>query len=290
MNAESEILQGSRFPFGANWKRFLADLDDSRITDAERFLVRMLGVSDLRGLRFLDIGCGSGLSSLAARRLGAEVHSFDFDTQSVECTQELRRRYFPEDASWCVEQGSVLDDDYVQRLGMFDVVYSWGVLHHTGSMWVAIENAIGRVAAPHGMLFVAIYNDQGWKSHTWWFVKLIYNRLPRMLQRPFVFLISGLTQILVILKYTLKLKPMVAIRPLLSDRRERGMSARHDALDWIGGFPFEFATFEVLARYFQVRGFRLRNARADGSQGCNEFVLERIGDQPAGTQRGNATA
>ena len=190
MSAETEMCAGDRFRFGENWARFLTVLDDARIADAEESLRDMLGVTDLRGRRFLDIGCGSGLFSLAARRLGAEVLSFDFDLQSVACTHELRRRYFPEDRAWRVEEGSVLDREYMERLGQFDVVYSWGVLHHTGAMWVAIENAISRVATPQGTLFIAIYNDQGWKSHMWWLVKHTYNRLPKLLRPSFAIGVS----------------------------------------------------------------------------------------------------
>jgi SAM-dependent methyltransferase len=273
MNASREIQDGARFRFGANWTRFLASLDDRRIAEAEASLQHMLGVQTLQGMRFLDIGSGSGLFSLAARRLGASVHSFDFDPQSVACTQELRRRYFPEDSSWRVEEGSVLDRAYLQSLGKFDVVYSWGVLHHTGAMWLALENAIGR-SPVNGKLYIAIYNDQGWKSHLWWFVKLVYNRLPGLLKGAFVAVVSTLTSVLLILKYTLKLQPMTALRPLLADRRERGMSAKYDKVDWIGGFPYEFATFETLRDYLQARGFTLLNARRETSLGCHELALQ----------------
>src|SRR6185437_11580112 len=165
MSAEAEIQAGNRFRFGANWTRFLAVLDETRIADAETSLRGMLGVMDLQGRTFLDIGCGSGLFSLAARRLGAVVHSFDFDPRSAACARELKRRFFPEDSAWQIDEGSVLDSQYLDRLGKFDIVYSWGVLHHTGSMWLAFENAIGRVTYAHWALFIAIYNDQGWKSH-----------------------------------------------------------------------------------------------------------------------------
>jgi SAM-dependent methyltransferase len=281
MSADAEIQAGNRFAFGANWTHFLATLDETRITEAENSLRDMLGIVDLHGRRFLDIGCGSGLFSLAARRLGATVHSFDFDPQSVACAQELKRRFFPHDDKWQVQQGSVLDREYIGRLGQFDIVYSWGVLHHTGSMWLAIENAISRVSPPRGTLFIAIYNDQGWKSHVWWFVKFIYNRLPRLLKKPFVIGVSVFTHALVIIKYSIKLKPMIAIAPLFSDRRERGMSARFDAIDWIGGFPFEFAKFEVLVNYLEARGFALTKYRRYDSQGCNEFVARRASDAPS---------
>src|ERR1700684_4380793 len=122
-----EVERGERFEFGKNWAQFLNSLDEGRIQRAESSLREMLETPDLRGLRFLDIGSGSGLFSLAARRLGARVHSFDYDPQSVACTLELKRRYFPEDTGWVVEQGSVLDEEHLERLGRFDVVYSWGV-------------------------------------------------------------------------------------------------------------------------------------------------------------------
>jgi 2-polyprenyl-3-methyl-5-hydroxy-6-metoxy-1,4-benzoquinol methylase len=147
MSAELEIADGQRFAFGRNWSRFLELLDERRIAEAEASLCAMLGVTDLHDRRFLDIGCGSGLFSLAARRLGAEVRSFDFDRQSVACAAELRRRYLPDDAGWRIEPGSVLDPEFMGALGTYDVVYSWGVLHHTGAMWIALERALARVAA-----------------------------------------------------------------------------------------------------------------------------------------------
>src|SRR5207302_10440486 len=134
-----EVTRGERFEFGKNWGRFLEVLDDERIGEAEESLKKMLEVEGLAGKSFLDIGSGSGLFSLAARRLGARVHSFDYDPQSVACAAELRRRYFPNDEDWVVEPGSALDEAYLNRLGTFDIVYSWGVLHHTGAMWQALK-------------------------------------------------------------------------------------------------------------------------------------------------------
>jgi 2-polyprenyl-6-hydroxyphenyl methylase/3-demethylubiquinone-9 3-methyltransferase len=152
-------------------------------------------------------------------------------------------------------------------------------------MWLAIDNAIGRVVRPNGKLFIAIYNDQGWKSHVWWLVKSFYNRLPRFLKKPFVAAVAGATQLLVIAKYTLKLQPMTAIRPLLKDRRERGMSAKYDRVDWIGGFPYEVATFESLCAYVEAHGFSLINAKRTTSWGCNELAFRRgAGTTDSGSQ------
>lgn len=274
MSHDTEIKAGERFAFGDNWRMFLEKLDDASIEASERALRSMLGVESLEGRSFLDIGSGSGLSSLAARRLGARVHSIDYDPQSVACTTELRRRYFPDDPNWKVEEGSALDAVYLARLGSFDVVYSWGVLHHTGAMWVGIEHAIARVAEK-GHLFIALYNDQGWKSHFWWFVKLVYNRLPRLMRKPYAYALGYLANGVNVLKYTLRLKPMQAVRPLLEHRSRRGMSIHRDIVDWIGGFPYEFVGYDVLESYFATRGFVLeKSARAD-SLGCHEMVFRR---------------
>src|SRR6266581_6146197 len=156
-----------RFQFGKNWARFLSVLDSERIAEAESSLTGMLEAPDLRGRSFLDVGSGSGLFSLAAKRLGARrVHSFDYDADSVACTRELKRRFYANDADWTIEQGSVLDALYLQSLGTFDIVYSWGVLHHTGDMWRALGNAAALVGVG-GRLFIALYNDQGSTSRRW---------------------------------------------------------------------------------------------------------------------------
>ncbi len=272
--ASTQIVDDpNRFSFGENWSNFLKVLDEDRIRESENALKTMLGVNDLQGRTFLDIGSGSGLSSLAARRLGAEIVSFDFDPQSVACTNELRRRYFSDDPSWKVLQGSALDTNFMNSLGKFDIVYSWGVLHHTGAMWLGIENALQRVA-PNGRIFIAIYNDQGLKSRIWWLIKWFYNVLPWPLNKMYGYGLGSLIHLLNILRYTIKLQPMKAIGPLLKKQR-RGMTVRYDLLDWMGGMPFEFAAYEVLDKYFQAHGFRLVNGSKAKSLGCHEMVFEK---------------
>ena len=268
--ANEEVAKGERFGFGANWTRFLKSLNDDRICMAQNSLKQMLEIDDLSGKTFLDVGSGSGLFSLAARRLSATVHSFDYDIQSVACTAELKRRYFPDDSRWIVEQGSVLDSEYLQHLGQYDVVYSWGVLHHTGAMWQALGN-VAPVVSRSGRLFIAIYNDQGHKSRRWAWVKRNYNERPW--SRPFL-LTLGLMRawgISILLDFK-HLRPFASWRQY---HRERGMSPWWDVVDWIGGWPFEVATPDAIFKFYRDRGFLLRNLITRQGYGCNEFVFLR---------------
>ena len=254
----------ARFGFGDNWARYLVLVDDDRISAAEQSLKDMLEVSSLEGQRFLDAGSGSGLFSLAARNLGATVHSFDYDTESVGCTQALKARYWQDDTRWRVERGDVLDGNYLGALGTFDVVYSWGVLHHTGDMWRALGNVVPLVREG-GALFLALYNDQRWLSKYWKHVKRTYNRG----------VLGRWSMIAVHAPYFMTRQ---IGRTVLSgsSRRRRGMDPWRDIRDWLGGYPFEVARPEDVLRFYREHGFTLeRMTTVGGRHGCNEFVLRR---------------
>jgi SAM-dependent methyltransferase len=258
-----------RFAFGKNWRSFLSVLDEDRINEARRAICDSLGRSDLRGWRVLDIGSGSGLSSLVMCRLGAEVVSFDYDPDSVACTEELRRRCDVGDNRWTVAQGSVLDAGFMRSLGEFDLVYSWGVLHHTGAMWHALDLA-QQCVAPGGTLLIALYNDQGWRSRVWHTVKRLYCS-------------STLGRWLVVVTFY----PLFAMYALWQDLRhfrmpgtharnyvrKRGMSIFHDWRDWLGGYPFEVAKPEEVVRKLAADGFELQSKTLTQGLGCNEFVF-----------------
>lgn len=263
-------MSKERFGFGKNWSNYLKTLNEEKIKEAEQSLTEWLGMDSLSDMTFLDIGSGSGLFSLAARRLGAIVHSFDYDEDSVACTKTLRNKYYPRTDQWTVERGDILDVEYLSKYSKHDIVYSWGVLHHTGNMYKALGNA-GDLVAENGFLFIAIYNDQGRMSVFWTMVKKAYNRVP------------GPLKLLILLPYMLTwyalrlLEDIASIKSKEQRRnfkKRRGMSPIFDAIDWCGGYPFEVAKPEDILEFYHNRGFTLiKMSTVGGHKGCNQYLL-----------------
>ena len=146
---------------------------------------------------------------------------------------------------------------------MFDVVYSWGVLHHTGAMWDALDNVDANVA-PGGQLFLALYNYQPIASRYWRWIKRIYNK--SALVRPAIIGIHCVYPTL----------PSLLLRLVQARKSPRGMSVWHDLLDWLGGYPFEVCKPEEILDFYRARGYQLERLKTVGGRmGCNEFVLRR---------------
>lgn len=262
----------THFEFGANWLDYLNEVDEQAITQAEQGLRRLLPTETIQGSRFLDIGCGSGLHSLAAVRLGAaDVTAIDIDPKSVEAARRLLEGRAP-GAKRRVEVLSIFDAE-PETLGTYDVVYSWGVLHHTGAMWEAVARA-ARFVKPDGLFTLALYQRVP-TCGLWRREKRAYARAAPIVQKC----IRGIYKGLYVVRIAAGGRNPVAY--FRNYRSARGMSFHHDAHDWLGGYPYESATPEEVERFLQDRGFELLRAyplpRGFGvlGTGCAEYTFRR---------------
>lgn len=259
----------NRYDFGRNWTDFSTTLTPESIEFAEQALIRLVG--DPKGKTFFDIGSGSGLHSLAALRLGAEiVVAIDYDPDSVDTTKRVLTANSNRQA-WNVYRDDILDlaNPPAEK---FDIVYSWGVLHHTGSMWAAIENA-SRFVNPDGILAIALYR----KTPLCWYwqhEKRLYARhalIRPLIRRPFAaaLLLAHL------------LKGRNPLKVLANYRTQRGMSFLHDVDDWLGGYPYASVVPDELVEFLSERGFSLVRCFNTGKRiglfgtGCGEWVFYR---------------
>lgn len=275
------IKRERRFRFGKNWKSFVEKyLNENRVSKAIESLQQFVGCGDFENNTFLDIGCGSGLFSLAAAMLNAKsIYSFDYDQDSVDCCERLKNESALSN-QWIVEQGSILDDHYVKSLDKFDIVYSWGVLHHTGDMWKAISNAASLVK-DGGLLYIAIYNKADGlaiypdgrlgSSKFWLNFKKFYISLPIFLQNTIDYILMFVLCIVYILTLNNPVKKIKA-----HSENFRGMSWRIDIKDWLGGYPYEYASVAEIFSFLKEKGFVLENLKCNNGLLNNEFLFKKV--------------
>jgi SAM-dependent methyltransferase len=264
----------ARFEFGRNWHGFVRrNFTQERVDVSRQRILKFIGRDDAQGMEFLDIGCGSGLHSLAMLQAGAKrVHSFDYDPNSVAAAKLLWEKA-GKPPNWTIERGDALDPVYMASLGKWQFVYSWGVLHHTGSMWQAVRNAQSTVA-DGGEFYIALYSADadflpskefwleakpryvkgGWLTRRrmeWWYIWNYY--LYRDLGKTGAF-----------------------IRRVIEHRLQRGMDLFADLRDWLGGWPMEYAGDQETVDLLEKEcGFRLTNAST--GEACSEFLFVRTG-------------
>jgi 2-polyprenyl-3-methyl-5-hydroxy-6-metoxy-1,4-benzoquinol methylase len=267
-NEQVEIPLDKRFGFGKNWTKFIeTKFNEERVKSSIDVFCEFTGLSDLLGKSFIDVGCGSGLHSVAASRMKAKsIFSFDFDPHAVKITKLLMERELNKN-QWQVEQGSILDKDYLQKLAKYDFVYSWGVLHHTGAVWDAISNTC-ELVKKDGMMYLALYSlDVQPQAEFWLNVKQKYvkaGKLKRLYMEQWYFF-----------KFVYNSNLILHLKGRLEKgtKRARGMDVLTDVRDWLGGWPMEFVYDQEVINFVKLKGFTLTNI--DKGEACTEFLFKK---------------
>jgi len=258
MNKEKNLV----FDFGANWQQFSqSSLDSLKFEEAFNSLDQLIGHEKIKGSSFLDIGCGSGIFAIAASLAGAKkVVGIDISKESIAVSIGNKKRFANQNTIDFFHK-SVFDDDILQ-LGQFDIVYSWGVLHHTGDMWWSIKIA-SQLVSPNSLFVIAIYNKH-WSSKIWKVIKRFYNIVPAIIQRLMIwlfFIIIAIAKLIVTRKNPFK-------------KQKRGMSFYYDVIDWVGGYPYEYADKNEVINCAERLGFKcIKFVKPVVPTGCNEFVF-----------------
>lgn len=259
------------FAFGKNWKNYLkTSYDDKALKRSMESLENFIGIDNLVGKTFLDIGCGSGVHSLAAIKLGAsKVLSIDVDEDSIECCKELSEKE-GFNSRWEIKTGSLVNDEFILRVGNFDVVYCWGVAHHTGDMQKALGN-LEKTIKPGGFLYLAIYNKVNgiFGSHWWFIIKKFYNGSNFFVKKTMEIFYISWHYLLVFVRYK---KPFEFLENF---KKKRGMNFRNDLIDWLGGYPYEFASPEEIFDFYKNKGLSLIKMRTTNSIGNNSFLFKK---------------
>jgi len=267
---ENQYKTKNHFSFGNNWKIFLENINTESISEAKKSISNYFG--DIQNKTFIDVGSGSGLFSLAAIQLGAKVTSLDIDDNAIECNKLLREKYKIEKEDWKILKGSVLSEQFIQSLGKFDLVYSWGVLHHTGNMYKALQN-VDFLMEERSLLYLALYNYNTKKiegtSPFWEKVKSKYNNSGKFGKKVIYhiylsYLILGLC-----------ISGKNPYDYIKNYKKKRGMDFYIDIFDWLGGYPYEYATPEKITDFYETKNYSLKKIDKVRSLGCNQFLFEK---------------
>jgi len=262
-----------QFDFGKNWQDFSHKaLDSKKIQQAREDFSYLTQDIDLTGKSFLDIGFGQGLSLLIATEKGCKTFGCDINSK-CKMVLEQNKKHFDNlhSKKIPVEVGSIMENSVISKIKsyrqQFDIVHSWGVLHHTGNMYKALQTAAD-LTANKGFLIIAIYNKH-WTSPLWLLIKKMYNRVPGFLKKILLYLYI----------------PLLYLRSLLGGLKNfkpaRGMSFYYDAKDWLGGYPYEYASPKEIITFLQDDFNLIRFIPTNGFTGCNQFVFKKNKNQGA---------
>lgn len=274
MKKNKLILVEEHFQFGKNWNNFSNSISKNNINNSLKSIQNLISKKDIENKSILDIGCGSGLSLLSFLKLGAKsVCGVDIDPMSVKTAKSVIEKYY-NNKNWSVEEKSIFDIN-LKTYPKFDLVYSWGVLHHTGDMWRSIDIA-SSLLKKNGVIFLALYQKTK-LCKFWELEKRFYVNSPKIIQK----IIRTLFKTLYISGLIVSKKnPKVFFQ---NYKEKRGMEWHYDIHDWLGGYPYESIKRRDLEIFLNKKGFVIENYfykknKLFGLLGshCDEFIARKV--------------
>lgn len=265
-----QITNKTQFDFGENWVQFTERaLTREKVKQAKNDFIRLTSGINLDNIYFLDVGFGQGLSLLIAKQLGCKVLGCEINPKCIISLNKTMM-HFPsiKTKEIPIVLGSILEKRILTKLKKrseqgYGIVHSWGVLHHTGNMKLAIEN-VSSLVQKNGYLILAIYNKH-WSSPMWKIIKKIYGGSPFVIKKTIIYLLYPF--ILVAKIIVLRKNPF---------EKNRGMDFYYDTIDWIGGYPYEYASVEEISNLVNTFGFKLiRIIHTQVPTGCNQYVFQK---------------
>ena len=267
-------MKSLRFKFGQNWREYNSSIGADRIEAAQIGILKLLNPIEISDKKIVDIGSGSGLHALSFLKLGAkEVTCIDIDTDSIAATKETLNKFANKFENWTAFEADILNPDALNPKS-FEIVYSWGVLHHTGNMKLAVKNA-SQLCKVDGLFVFALYRKtflcNFWKIEKWFYIRspLVVKKL---LEYVYIFLFL----------FGKILKRDDVVRFIRSYETQRGMKFNTDVKDWLGGYPYEsilpINVEELLIElgFEKVRDFVQPKSIGLFGSGCDEYVFRRI--------------
>ena len=261
-NIINDKREDNNFSFGKNWLHFIQNnINDSVIESSRIDIIKWFDVKDKS---IIDIGCGSGLSSLIFNNEKAKyIYSFDYDINSVDSTLLLKNKQKIINNDWVIKQGNILDTDYIKSLGKFDIVYSWGVLHHTGDLWKAIKNAI---YLSNDLIMLSLYSNIANYDNDFT-AKQNYNKFNELEKK------KNIADYVMTVKQSSKKNEEILNWNTPS---KRGMNKYNDIIDWVGGFPYEVCSTKQINQFMEENGFILIQKYDPVQQACHEWLFKKI--------------
>ena len=275
-------MSNQRFSFGSNWNEFIDNSITNKSFDRKlKYCINHLSNTFSKSIDkkiFIDIGCGSGLFSLAAIKLNAsKVLSFDFDLNSVNTTNKLlslkgvdkeKANSLQHDIRNEIILSNYLNAEQSKKIQKF--IYCAGVVHHTGNVYLSMDNVSKLANNKNDEIFISIYNKIPVLTFLWWLEKKIYINVGIWRRLAlFIWLFAWSSY------WILKLQNPIKNIQRYGDN-DRGMSFLTDAKDWLGGYPYEPLYKEDVIAFFKKRNFELINFNRGGNWGLNDYLFKKV--------------